>query len=115
MSRRDYNGLTGKECLDLAMLQIRDILSREGRLSQSQVYHNVTLTVEVSLDSYPHEPKVETLAATASVGGPPPEASPKKRVTAKRVKEVPIPDVARDEIEAGAQSAPAETEQAVAE
>lgn len=99
--RREYNGLTGEEVGKLALIDIKDIFEREGRLSPSQVYHNVTIRLELEIDSYPHEPKVETVRATV---GAPAETPAGKRVTkkVKRERVVEVPDLARDEIETSA-------------
>lgn len=96
--RRDYNGLTGKEVLNLLIMQIYDKLSREGRLGESQVYHNVRIYGDLHVDSYPHEPETESFAVEASAGEQEPEAAKPRRKSLSFSKEALVPDLARDEI-----------------
>lgn len=100
MSRRDYNGLSGDEILELAVLAFREALHREGRLAFSQVYHNVTIRGDFEIESYPHEPAVEKfpISIEAPVGSPVEKGKGKKsKVSFKQ--EHFTPDVARDAIE----------------
>jgi hypothetical protein len=98
MARREYDGLSGDEILELFIIAMREKLSKEGRLTKSQVYHNVILRGELEIDSYPHEPKVEKFSVSAAVGATPSGKAPKKTKVAF-VEEHQVPDMAREQIE----------------
>lgn len=73
----------------------------DGRLQEYQVYHNVELTGEFILDSYPHEPKEEKFKVAVATGGEvPAEAKPRRKRSIIKVKEkVDAPDAVREELE----------------
>jgi len=97
MARREYDGLTGAEILELFLGAIREKLSKEGRLTQSHVYHNVILRGELELDSYPHEPKVEKFTVAVAAGKPEAgKAAKRTKVSFEEAHE--IPDMAREQI-----------------
>lgn len=96
--RRDYNGLTGSEVLDLFLTTLRERLLKEGRLSYSQVYHNVHLGGEFLLTSYPHEPETESFPISVAVGEAP-KVGKKPKVEKVKIDEShSIPDLARERI-----------------
>lgn len=94
--KREYDGLTGEEILELFMISIRESLAKEGRLSQSQVYHNVVLSGDLEITSYPHEPEVEKFTVKAAVGSEVPVGAKNTKAKVSFKEEHPIPDLARD-------------------
>jgi hypothetical protein len=97
--RREYDGLTGSEILDLLLIEVREALQKEGRLSMSQVYHNVVLSGDLYVDSYPHEPKVEKFEVKAKVGKVGKTADGHRVAAVTFSAEKAVPDLAREEIE----------------
>lgn len=96
--QRDYNALTGEECLALLLDQIEAQLSTEGRLSLSQCYHNVTLRGNLELVSYPHEPEKEVFVVRASVGKKAPKQANARVEEVDFEQEFAVPDLARDDL-----------------
>lgn len=107
---RDYNGLTGREVLEAALLLFEEKLSKEGRLSDSQVYHNVRIRGKFWIDSYPHEPATEEFVVNVEIGEPvkdeirpavfDPESYPQDaNITLVELEEEhPIPDLTREKL-----------------
>lgn len=109
MARRDYDGITGAEALELLLIHIREQLEKEGRLSASQVYHNVTLSGYFGIDSYPHEPPKEEFRVKVRAKKAVIPAVPKISNEELFFKEEHlVPDLARDLIEDAKKEAPQE-------
>lgn len=100
MAGRDYNGLTGAECLELLLQQLREELSLDNRFSQAQAYHNVVLEVDFTLESYPREPAQEHFHKQVVVPkGQAVDPKKKKVVSQGRSKQVhEVPDQAREQL-----------------
>lgn len=97
--RREYDGVTGQELLELLLLELRKQLEKDGRLAYSQAYHNVEVSGYFEVTSYPHEPPVEVFTVQATVGSEPPKgAKVQKSIARIGIASHKVPDLVREEI-----------------
>lgn len=96
---RDYNGLTGAECLELFLRTIRERLEQDTRLLAHKAYHNVVLEVNLALESYPNDKMREEFhVKVGATDGPVPKGAKAQKEQVTSRKEYPAPDVAREEL-----------------